>query len=64
MINFIDGLLIGTLATIIIYKLYWKERLLKIEKQNAEIIRSIIDKLLANENGINVEDITVRIEMR
>ena len=47
MINFIDGLLIGTLATIIIYKLYWKERLLKIEKQNTEMIRGIIDKLLA-----------------
>lgn len=55
MINFIDGLLIGTLATIIIYKLYWKERLLKIEKQNAEIIRSIIDKLLANENELPIE---------
>lgn len=55
MISFIDGFLIGVLLTILIYKIYWETRLLKIEKQNTEMIREIINKLLANENDLPIE---------
>lgn len=55
MISFIDGFLIGVSLTILIYKIYWETRLSKIEKQNTEMIRGIIDKLLANENDLPIE---------
>lgn len=53
--SFVDGLLIGTITTILVYKIYWETRMLKTEKQNAKDIKEIIDKLLKNGNELPIE---------
>lgn len=56
---FIDGLIVGTLISTIIYKAKFDSKIRKFEllvvKRYEEAIKSALDKLLSDENGIPIE---------